>query len=501
MTLDQLLAAVDVDRKIFGPSSVIVTGLAVDSRRVAPGNLFFACPGQRDAGERFVPDAVTRGAAGVVAARRDPSWGPVPVVVTAQVRRSLALMAARFHGEPTRSLTAVAVTGTNGKTTFTYLMEAVWRAAGVPAGVVGTINYRYGDTVIPAPLTTPEAPELQAVLAAMVAAGVRGVAVEASSHALTSDRVRGCQWDAAVFTNLTHDHLDFHGDLETYYLAKAALFVDHLAASTKRDPVAVIGVDDPFGRRLAAAIRGRLITFGRDPSATVHPLVLEETLDGIRGSLSVAGEEMEVVSSLIGGHHVSNLLAVAAAAHGIGLPHDAIVAGIRACTSVPGRLERVGAGPEFAVFVDYAHTPDALEGSLRALRALCRGRMITVFGCGGDRDRTKRPLMGEAAGRLSDLVIVTSDNPRTEDPLGILGQIEPGIERGGLARLGAEALRAGARGFVREADRREAIALALGLARRGDVVLIAGKGHEDYQIVGTERRHFDDRAEVRSLLG
>lgn len=500
MTLDDLLDAIDVPTEVLGPRNVGIAGLSADSRRVRAGDLFFACPGEREDGHRFVPDAIARGAHAVVVERAEPAWQSVPLVVTSAVRRSLALVAAHFLGHPSRKLGAIAVTGTNGKTTVTYLLEAMWRAHGVPTGVIGTINYRHGDSIRPAPLTTPDALELQRELAVMAADGVGGVVVEVSSHALVLERVRACHWDAAVFTNLSHDHLDFHGDLEAYYQAKAALFLDHLPQSAKKDPVAIVCVDDAHGRRLASEIRGRLVTFGRDPSATVHPLHIEESLSGLRGSLSVAGEPVQVASSLIGGQHVLNLLAAAGAAYGIGLPRSSIEAGIRACPRVPGRLEPVETGSDVVVFVDYAHTPDALEGALKALRPLCSGRLVTVFGCGGDRDRGKRPLMGEIAGRRSDVVILTSDNPRTEDPLGILTEIEPGIERAGAQRLGAEALANGGSGYVREPDRRRAIALALEVARAGDVVLVAGKGHEDYQIIGTERLPFDDRAELRAVL-
>jgi UDP-N-acetylmuramoyl-L-alanyl-D-glutamate--2,6-diaminopimelate ligase len=501
MTLEHLLDAVDVTVDVRGSRHVAVSGLAVDSRRVAAGDVFFACEGQRQDGHRFIGEAIARGAAAVVVERDDyRRAGDVPFVVTPAVRRCLAAMAARFYGEPSRRLVALAVTGTNGKTTTTYLLEAIWRASGASAGVIGTINQRYAGVARPAPLTTPDALDLQRILAAMLAAGVEAVAVEVSSHALALDRVHGCHWDAAVFTNLTHDHLDFHRDLEDYYAAKARLFQEHLRRSEKAARVAVVGVDNVFGRRLAGEIDGRVVTFGSTPAADVHPLEVRQTLRGMEGTVSVLGVPLRVSSALIGVHHLQNIMAAAGTARGLGLPLDVVEAGIRDCGTPPGRLERVSscAGP--AVFVDYAHTPDALEGAIAALRALCAGRLITVFGCGGDRDRSKRPLMGEVAARLSDVVIVTSDNPRTEDPEGILSDIEPGIRRGGLAPVGASAARAQASGYIREPDRRAAIAQALEIAGSADVVLIAGKGHEDYQIIGTERRHFDDREEVRTLL-
>ena len=501
MTLEELLDAVDVAADVRGPRHVAISGLAVDSRRVAPGDVFFACQGQHQDGHRYIAEAIARGAAAVVAAHADGGAGTVPFVVTLAVRRCLALMAARFYGEPSRRLTTLAVTGTNGKTTTTYLLESIWRAHGVSTGVIGTINYRYGGVTRPSPLTTPDALELQRILASMLAAGVGAVAVEVSSHALVLDRVCGCHWDAAVFTNLTHDHLDFHENLEAYYAAKARLFHDHLRRSEKAGRVAVVGTDNAFGQRLAREIDGRVVTFGREQAADVHPVDVRQSLRGMEGAVSALGVPVRVSSALIGVHHLQNVLAAVGAARGLGLPVDVIEAGIRDCDTVPGRLERVGSTSQTPVFVDYAHTPDALEGAIAALRALCSGRMITVFGCGGDRDRTKRPLMGEVAARASDIVIVTSDNPRTEDPEAILSDIEPGIRRGGLASVAASAVRAGGRGYVREPDRRTAIALALDLAAAADVILVAGKGHEDYQIGGAERRHFDDREEVRALQG
>jgi UDP-N-acetylmuramoyl-L-alanyl-D-glutamate--2,6-diaminopimelate ligase len=501
MILEYLVDAVDVPTDVVGSGRVVIEGLSLDSRRVHPGDLFFARSGQRQDGHRYVRDAIASGAAAVVATHAEPEWAAVPVVLTADVPRCLALMAARFHGEPSCRLATVAVTGTNGKTTTTYLLEAIWRAAGRSAGVIGTISYRHAGAVHAAPLTTPEACDLQAELAGMVRDGVAAVAVEVSSHALALDRVRGCQWDAGVFTNLSHDHLDFHHDLESYFAAKARLFREHLPASTKPDPVAVVNIDDPYGRRLAAEYRGRLVTFGRDASATVHPCGVERSLAGLHGALSVAGQALPIASRLVGEPHLDNLMAAAGAAYGLGIPLATIAAGLEACAVVPGRVERIDDGDGVAVFVDYAHTPDALARVLATLRPLCAGRLIAVFGCGGDRDRTKRPIMGEAAARACDLVILTSDNPRTEDPTVILGEIEAGVIRGGMARTVVGSGPAVRRGYGVEADRRGAIALALSLACRGDIVVIAGKGHEDYQIVGTEKRVFDDRVEVRALLG
>jgi UDP-N-acetylmuramoyl-L-alanyl-D-glutamate--2,6-diaminopimelate ligase len=330
----------------------------------------------------------------------------------------------------------------------------------------------------------------------MVAAGTTHVALEVSSHALVQDRIAGARFDAAVFTNLTRDHLDFHGDLENYYAAKARLFLEHLPAGGKTDPVAIVNVDDPAGERLAACVRTRCVRVGRRATAAVRPLEVETSLAGTRGVLDLGGERLAFRSRLVGAPHVENLLGAAGAAWALGVAPDAIAAGVGAAVPPPGRLERIP-GPGFTVVVDYAHTPDALGRALTVLRALTEGKLIAVFGCGGDRDRGKRPLMGTAAARAADVVVLTSDNPRTEDPAHIIAEIEAGVRDAGMAPLAGGT----GRGYVVEPDRRTAIGLAVELARPGDLVLVAGKGHEDYQIVGTEKRHLDDREEVRRALG
>jgi UDP-N-acetylmuramoyl-L-alanyl-D-glutamate--2,6-diaminopimelate ligase len=494
MRLRESVSALDPGAAVYGPD-VEIRRVVTDSRQAAPGDVFVALPGLRTDGRRHVADAVGRGAAAVVA----DTWldaGEATVVATPHPRRLLGRLAARLAGDPSAALALVGVTGTNGKTTTTYLLEAIWRAAGHAPGVVGTIAYRWAGQTRPAPFTTPEAPALHTLLAEMRAAGTTHVAMEVSSHALALERVEGVRFDAAVFTNLTRDHLDFHPTLEDYWAAKARLFLEHLPAGGKPAPVAVVNVDDAAGERLAGAVRTRLVTVGRHPRAVVRPRRVDTDLDGTRGVLELDGRALPFTCRLVGAPHVENVLGAAAAAWALGVPADAIAAGLAALEPPPGRLERIP-GPGFTVVVDYAHSPDALERCLAVLRPLATGRVICVFGCGGDRDRGKRPLMGEAAARLADLVVVTSDNPRTEDPERILADVEVGVRSGGMTALADGA----ARGYLREADRRAAIALAVGAARPGDVVLVAGKGHEDYQIVGTERRHLDDREEVRRALG
>jgi UDP-N-acetylmuramoyl-L-alanyl-D-glutamate--2,6-diaminopimelate ligase len=496
MELGTLAAGLEVDA-IEGEPRVDVQGIAIDSRAVAPGDVFFALAGQRNDGRRHVAEALARGACAVVA-EGDVQAPGAALVRTTAARRLLGHMAARLAGDPTAHLTLVGVTGTNGKTTTTYLLESIWRAAGHAPGVVGTITYRFGGVARPAPFTTPEAPALQSLLAEMRAAGTTHVAMEVSSHALALDRVAGCRFDAGVFTNLTRDHLDFHGDFDAYEAAKARLFFEHLPASGKPDPVSVLNLDDAAGARLAARLPGRRVSFSTHaPTATVRLADVASTLAGTRGTLMLGDERLPFTTRLVGAPHAENVLAAASCAWATGVPSAAIAAGLAAAEPPPGRVERI-AGPGFTVVVDYAHSPDALARLLDAMRPLTPGALIVVFGCGGDRDRGKRPIMGEAAARRADLVVLTSDNPRTEDPAAILAEVEAGVRQTDLAPLARVV--PGARGYVVESDRPKAIALAVGLARPGDLVCVAGKGHEDYQIIGTEKRHLDDREEVRRVI-
>jgi UDP-N-acetylmuramoyl-L-alanyl-D-glutamate--2,6-diaminopimelate ligase len=495
MRLSELLdgyGAVTVD----GAADVDVRRVVSDSRRVAAGDAFVALPGHVTDGRRHVADAIARGAVVVVSDADLEAPGAVRVRC-ADPRRLLARMAVRLAGDPSGALTLVGVTGTNGKTTTTYLLESIWRAAGARTGVIGTIAYRVGDRERPAPFTTPEAPELQGLLADMRHAGVTHVAMEVSSHALAMHRADGLRFNAAAFTNLTRDHLDFHGDLESYYAAKARLFLDLLPASGKPGAAAVVNVDDAAGARLAREASGRVVRVGRDPGVDVRLAEVESTLEGTRGVLLLGDHRLPFTSPLVGAPHAENIALAAATAWALGVDPGHIAAGVAAAEPPPGRVERI-AGPGFTVVVDYAHSPDALERLLVALRPLTSGALITVFGCGGDRDRGKRPLMGEAAARVSDVVVITSDNPRTEDPARILGDIEPGVRGAGLLPLAGPT--EGGRGYLVEADRRAAIALAIRRARPGDLVIVAGKGHEDYQIVGREKHHLDDREEVRRAL-
>jgi UDP-N-acetylmuramoyl-L-alanyl-D-glutamate--2,6-diaminopimelate ligase len=476
------------DKRLVGTPPSAVTGLTADSRRVVRGDAFVAVPGFKQDARRFVPEAVGRGAALVVT-----EGEPLPEVRVAQVlvpsaRRALAALAGAYWQHPSRALTLVGITGTNGKTTTSYLVDALLRARGGATGILGTIQYVVGEEVRPAGQTTPEALEIEAMLAAMRARGVRGVAMEVSSHALALSRVDALAFDVAVFTNLTQDHLDFHGTLDEYGRAKRRLF-ELLAASPKSRRTAVINGDDAAGPRMVAGLDVDTLTYGLGPDNRVRATDWTSTLDGVRMRVSTPAGPLALASPLIGEHNVMNLLAAVGVGLALQQAPDAIARALGGVQTVPGRFEQVRAGQPFLVVVDYAHTPDALERVLTTARKLTSGRLGVVFGCGGDRDRTKRPIMGEIAARLADHAWITSDNPRSEDPDAIVAEVAAGAAR---VRQGAQ--------HACLADREAAITAALAWARSGDTLVIAGKGHETYQIVGSEVLPFDDRDVARRLL-
>ncbi|HEY7163708.1 MAG TPA: UDP-N-acetylmuramoyl-L-alanyl-D-glutamate--2,6-diaminopimelate ligase [Candidatus Binatia bacterium] len=490
-----------------------VSGLTYDSRKAAVGHVFFALPGEKVDGHQFIPEAIRRGAAAVVYERVDARPQGTTSIRVANARTAMGLWAARFFRGPSDRLKLIGVTGTNGKTTLTYLLESIFAAAGSASGVIGTINYRYTGREFPSHHTTPESLDLEALLADMTAAGVQAVAMEVSSHALAQERVRGLDFDAAVFTNLSRDHLDYHHDMDDYFAAKSKLFTDHLKNSSKPKRAAIVNGADDYGAKLLRLLDGSEIdtwSYGRDDRSDVRPVSVQSDVQGLRGSIQVKNERVKFSSPLIGNANLENILGAAAAGFALGFPKEAVLRGIEQLNTVPGRLEKVKNDLGISILVDYAHTPDALEKVIAAVRPLTTQRVITVFGCGGDRDRGKRPLMGEIAARLSDMAVVTSDNPRTEEPLAIIKEIEAGVEKTGLPKLVAAGespseqskiqkrkSKMEERGYLVEPDRREAIRLALQTARSGDVVLIAGKGHEDYQILGATRIHFDDREVAR----
>jgi UDP-N-acetylmuramyl-tripeptide synthetase len=476
-----------------------VRSLHYRSQDVRPGGVLGAVRGSVADGHDFVADALARGAAALVVERPVAAAGTA-VLQVPDTRRALAELAAAFYGRPSEGMTVVAVTGTNGKTTTTYLIESILEQAGHPTGVVGTINYRYAGRSFPNPVTTPESLDLQRILADMRSAGVRHAVLEASSHAIQLARIHACRMDVAVFTNLSQDHLDFHGDMPAYWAVKQALFTEHLRSGPKADQaVAVVNTDHAHGRELAQTLGARVVRVGTAPDCDVCGEDIACSLDGIRGALRRGADRVEFASPLVGRHNIENILCAAGAALALGIRPDAVGRGIADLSCVPGRLERVANGAGIGVYVDYSHTPDALENALRALRALTSGRLICVFGCGGDRDRKKRPIMGAIAARLSDLAVVTSDNPRSEPPQAIIDEILPGLRREGVLPVGREAA-ADRPGYVDEPDRRRAIATGIGAARPGDAVLIAGKGHETYQVIGARTVHFDDREEAARVL-
>jgi UDP-N-acetylmuramoyl-L-alanyl-D-glutamate--2,6-diaminopimelate ligase len=494
--LSELLEAVDA-LAVRGATDREVRGLALDSRRISPGEAFFALPGVHADGARFAADAVAAGACAVFGGAGLESIAGT-VVEVAEPRLALAQAAVRFHGHPSRELGVVAVTGTNGKTTTTWLVEAMFTAWGRRAGLIGTTGVRVAGEISPSPFTTPEAPDLQGLLAHMRAAGVTHVALEASSHALVQRRTWGLACDACVFTNLTQDHLDYHGTMDAYLDAKLMLF-DGRNGGREKPCVAVVNADDPSAARVAeAAAEGgmRPVFFGSPAAVGERDGVtisrVEPRPDGLalalveRAAANVT--ERPCTLPMLGRYNAWNAAGALAAARALGVDGGSAVRALERFPGVPGRLERVDAGQPFAVAVDYAHTPDALERALAACREHTPARVLLVFGCGGDRDRAKRPLMGAAAARGADRAWVTNDNPRSEDPAAIAAAIVGGVPRDATAR------------FEVQLDRRAAIAAALAEARPGDLVLVAGKGHETTQTTAGVVVPFDDREVARGLL-
>lgn len=481
MKLSALLANAVPPLSWDGQADPEIRGLSYDSRRVAPGDLFVAIAGQRMDGHAFIAQAVASGAAAVLAARRVEA--DVPVVCSPDPRLVLGQLAAAFYGRPAESLFVIGITGTNGKTTTSLLVEAILAAAGHRVGVIGTVDWHYPGRREANPVTTPQSLDLQRILAEMRTAGVSHVVMEVSSHALDQHRVEGVFFDVGVFTNLTRDHLDYHGSMETYRNCKQRLFTERLPRGPKSArAMAVVNTDDPFGRDLAGRVPTACLTVGSGPENQVYPVAADISITGIRAELATPAGRLAIRSPLVGRHNLDNIMAAAACGIAAGATLAAIDQAIETVTRIPGRLEPVLDPEGRHVYVDYAHTPDALDHALGALRPLTPGRLICVFGCGGDRDTGKRPQMGEIAGRWSDYVVVTSDNPRSEDPEAIIEMILPGLRRV-----------AAADGWEATPDRATAIHRAIAAAGPGDTVLIAGKGHETYQVLAQRTIDFDDR--------
>ena len=485
---DLVDSAGDLVLEVTGNATV--SGVAYDSRAVQPGDLFFCVPGARADGHEFAAAAASAGAAALCVER--PTDAGLPEVRVTDARTAMAVLSAAFYGDPASELTLLGVTGTNGKTTTAYLLESILRAAGKTTGLIGTIETRIGDEHRPGVRTTPESLDLHRLFAEMREAGVDSVAMEVTSHALALGRVEGLRYAAAGFTNLSQDHLDFHSDMDDYFEAKRSLFVPG------RSDRGAVNVDDPYGRKLFDSVEVPCVAFGHVADADVRAENVDLRPDGSDFDLVTSLGTRRLSVTLAGAFNVYNCLAAAAIALQADLSLDSIEKGLTSIASVPGRFESISRGQPFAVIVDYAHTPDSLDNVLRAARRLADnqgsgGRVLCVFGCGGDRDRGKRPLMGAAAAQLADYVVVTSDNPRSEDPVAIIDEILEGLIA--HRRQGPDAVLP---------DRREAITEALGEARPGDVVVIAGKGHETGQQFATVTHPFDDRevaAEVLAALG
>lgn len=483
MFLHALLRKLDPQVSLSGIADAEVTGVCEDSRAVQPGSLFVARPGTRTDGARYVADAASRGALAVVSQTKIPG-AKLPQVVVPDANAAASVLANAFHGMPSKSVRMLGVTGTNGKTTTTYLIRHILAKINVRCGMIGTVEIDDGRTRREASMTTPAATDIAALLGSMRDKGCRACAMEVSSHALDQGRVAGVTFAGAAFTNLTGDHLDYHKTMENYAAAKARLFT-----SLSETAVAVVNADDKWSDRMVRDCNGRIIRFGFGKTADYRARDVAITSGGSKFVLHTPDGRAEVSMGLIGRHNIENALAAAAlVGEAFGLSVHQIAMGLRDAAGAPGRLQAVRVGQPFAVLVDYAHTDDALENVLTALRPLTRGKLRVLFGCGGDRDRTKRPRMARTAEKLADALYVTSDNPRTEDPQSILDQVLDGLSDVGRAKA------------VVEIDRREAIARILGDAEPGDVVLLAGKGHENYQIIGAEKRHFDDVEEATAVL-
>ena len=481
MLLRQLLAQIP-GIEWTGDAAAEVRGISYDSRSVQKADLFVAIQGEKADGVRFIADAVLNGAIAVAAERKiDP--GPQAVAITVpDARKFLAEISRNFYGDPSAQLKIAGITGTKGKTTTSYLMESIYRCAGLRSCLAGTIEMKIGDHRFHSSHTTPESSDLMKFLRQAVDENCTHGAIEVSSHALELRRVYKTRFAVGVFMNLTHDHLDFHGDMETYFKAKRILFSADNGLES-----AVINTDDPYGKRLASEVQMPVLRFGFNEAAEIRALAYKSNSDGTDMECETPAGRIQFRLHLVGRPNVYNVMAATGASLCLGLDPEAIRAGVESLRGVPGRMELVDAGQDFSVIVDYAHSPDSLQNLLETVRQLPHKKLIVVFGCGGDRDRTKRPVMGEIAAKMSDFVFATSDNPRTENPLDILMEIEPGLRRGTAP-------------YTIVPDRREAIASAISMAKRGDAVVIAGKGHENYQIIGSRVIPFDDRTLARELI-
>ncbi len=497
MKITEVLAGVGTEPVASSKAKVDITGVSTDSRTVKQGDLFVAVPGSTADGTQFVRQAVEKGAIAVISEKPVPGLS-VPLFITPSARKAVALVAGNFYGNPARELSLLGITGTNGKTTTAWLLESIMTAGGSVCGLFGTIEVRFQGTKRVPTHTTPDPIQLHHTFREMLDAGCDTVVMEVSSHALMQERVHGLTFRAAGFTNLSRDHLDFHKDMESYFQAKRKLFTENLSPGG----VAVVNGDDTYTNRIYSELRGQkrmAWKFSRAGNGEVSCGSAELSTNGIKATLKTPAGDIPIKSQLVGAHNLDNILTATGIALAAGASRRDVQDGVERVTRVPGRMERVSSRGITAL-VDYAHTDDALTRAIESARNVTKGKLIVVFGCGGDRDTGKRPLMGEAAAQ-ADLPIVTSDNPRGEDPDDIISEILPGLEKGGLRRMSPAKARTGEKGYLVEADRRQAIATAVSLAKENDTILIAGKGHEAYQEQNGTKTPFDDLEEARKALG
>lgn len=491
MKIKEIFKEVDLIN-VNGSMEREISSVYYDSRKVNDGSLFVAIKGLKSDGHNFLNDAVGRGANAVVVENNSRLPTPdsrLPTIVTvSDSRKALALISANFYRHPSRDMSVIGITGTNGKTTTSYLINSILKVNGFKSGLIGTIDYRFDGEIIPSSHTTPESLDLQQLFKRIAGGGGKYCVMEVSSHSLELDRVYGTRFETGVFTNLTQDHLDFHGNLEKYFHAKARLFKEYGLKKV------VINIDDPYGRRLIKDTKSeKILTYGIKEDADIKADNINISINGLKFTVYTPTGKLNIESRLLGIHNIYNILASVSTAILEGLSEESIIKGILSLDTVPGRLEGINEGQDFTVLVDYAHTDDALKNVIKAAREIPHNKITVVFGCGGDRDRGKRPLMGKAAVGYSDFAIVTSDNPRSEEPSKIIEEIEKGIKTEDRRQKTEDR-------YIKIPDRREAIEYAINNASKGDIVIIAGKGHEDYQIFRDKKIHFDDREVAREAI-
>jgi UDP-N-acetylmuramoyl-L-alanyl-D-glutamate--2,6-diaminopimelate ligase len=494
MRLDYLLNGQPIVEQ-HGNENLEIKGLTSDSRDVKKGYIFVAVKGSSQDGHKYLADAVQRGACALVIENVENVFPNVTIVRVPDTRAALSELASRFYNYPSKDMNLIGITGTNGKTTTSYILESILKEEGRNVGVIGTINYRYKEKFFQASLTTPESNDLMKIMGEMRDAGVTDIIIEVSSHSLEQGRVRGLNWSRALFTNFSRDHLDYHSTMEEYFKAKSSLFSS--LGEEEGQAKTIINMDDPKGRVVKKITKASNVSYGLGDNCLVRAADIHSSVKGLHFRLTTPTGDIPITSSLFGQMNVYNILAAAAVAFSLDIDLNTISRGIQRLAFVPGRLQHVENKQGLSIFVDYAHSTDALKKVLQTVRQLTKGRLITVFGCGGDRDKGKRPDMGRVAGIYSDCAIITSDNPRGESPAKIADEIETGVKESGLTRITLDSS-SNARGYEIILDRRKAIHTAVKIAHKedGDVILIAGKGHEKYQIIGNRKRHFNDIEEV-----